>query len=108
MRALVSILCWSAVATAQDFGALARATLTLAALRARGSRRYLARWLDPPATLRGPAPPSRLEAIRAAGAIADRPESPGPGGVGQVEAAGGAAPRPLLIGDCPESGGSLD
>ncbi|MHC4490269.1 MAG: hypothetical protein ACYTDU_01410, partial [Planctomycetota bacterium] len=44
----------------------------LAALRARGSSRYLARWLDPPAILRGPAPPSCLEAIRTAGAIADR------------------------------------
>ncbi|MHC4816842.1 MAG: hypothetical protein ACYTF8_02105 [Planctomycetota bacterium] len=44
---------------------------TLAALRAPGSSRYLDRWLDPPAVLRGPAPPSCLEAIRAVGAIAD-------------------------------------
>ena len=128
MCALALILCWTAVAAAQDFGALAKATLALrsaletgrpddatkalraiqdqyafgdtpaqrdavaavgkaarswdvrirhgafralAALRARGSSRYLARWLDPPAILRGPVPPSCLEAIRAAGAIAD-------------------------------------
>ncbi|MHC4973336.1 MAG: hypothetical protein ACYTG3_13490 [Planctomycetota bacterium] len=49
---------------------------TLAALRARGSSRYLAPWLDPPAILPGPAPPSCLEAIRAAGAIADRATLP--------------------------------
>jgi HEAT repeat protein len=43
----------------------------LGAMRAKGSSKYLARWLAPPKRFKGEIPPSYAEAIRAAGQIAD-------------------------------------
>ena len=47
------------------------ALAALSVLHARGSSKYLAPWLDPPSRFKGPVPPEYIEAILAAGAIAD-------------------------------------
>jgi hypothetical protein len=43
----------------------------LGAMRAKGSSKYLGKWLNPPKKFKGEIPPSYVEAIRAAGQIAD-------------------------------------
>ena len=43
----------------------------LGTIKAKGSSKYLGRWLNPPKSFKGEIPPSYAEAIHAAGAIAD-------------------------------------
>ncbi|MGH7162086.1 MAG: hypothetical protein ACREID_01275 [Planctomycetota bacterium] len=45
----------------------------LAAMKAKGSSKHLMKWLDPPREFKGESPASYVEAIRAAGEIADPP-----------------------------------
>jgi len=58
-------------AKSDDLGVRHGAFAALGAMKMKGSSKYLGRWLNPPKSFKGEIPPSYLEAIRAAGAIAD-------------------------------------
>jgi len=58
-------------AKADDLSVRHGAFAALGAIKAKGSSKYLGRWLQPPKKFKGEIPLSYTEAIRAAGAIAD-------------------------------------
>lgn len=58
-------------AKSDDLAVRHGAFAALGAVRAKGSSKYLGRWLSPPKNFKGEIPPSYAEAIRAAGQIAD-------------------------------------
>jgi hypothetical protein len=58
-------------AKADDLTVRHGAFAALGAMRAKGSSKYLGKWLNPPKKFKGEIPLSHLEAIRAAGQIAD-------------------------------------
>jgi HEAT repeat protein len=58
-------------AKSDDLSVRHGAFAALGQMKAKGSSKYLGRWLNPPKKFKGEIPPSYLEAIRAAGAIAD-------------------------------------
>ena len=58
-------------ARSDDLGVRHGAFTVLGEMKEKGSSKSLGRWLNPPKRFKGEIPPSYLEAIRAAGAIAD-------------------------------------
>jgi len=58
-------------AKAEDLTVRHGAFAALGTMRAKGSSKYLAKWLNPPKKFKGEIPLSYIEAIRAAGQIAD-------------------------------------
>lgn len=58
-------------AKSDDLAVRHGAFAALGQIKAKGSSKYLGRWLSPPKKFKGEIPPSYAEAIRAAGAIAD-------------------------------------